>query len=90
MEKYDFLRDSHIFVPLGFETSGAWDDFTKQFVRQLPIKLPENMCDDRSKEYLTQQFSILIQRGNAASVFGTVSRQNKPTDFFLIVVKCTP
>lgn len=45
-------------VPLGFETSGAWGDSTKDSVRILSVKLRENQCDKTSVEHFTQQISI--------------------------------
>ena len=69
---YRNLMDRYIFVPLGFESLGSWGPSTKQFVSEVGKKIADLTKENRSTSYLKQRLSIDIQRGNAASILGTV------------------
>lgn len=69
--KYAPLKNNYLFLPFAVEVSGAWCDEARAFVREIGRRLRANGSDPRSTSYLTQRISLVIQRGNAASVMGT-------------------
>lgn len=69
--KYSNLEPVYDFVPVAVETSGPWCSEAKNFIKSLGQRLRERSGDPRSGAYLVQQISLAIQRGNAASIFGT-------------------
>ena len=71
--KYCHLVSSHTFAPVAIETSGAIGPRTSEFLRELGRWLRQVTGEVKSTIYLLQHLSVAIQRGNAASVFGTIS-----------------
>lgn len=70
--KYNGLSDSYIFVPFGVETLGPWGPEARRLVKELSSRLVEVSRDQRAGSYLSQRISLAIQRGNAASLLGTI------------------
>ncbi|XP_061717746.1 uncharacterized protein LOC133525501 [Cydia pomonella] len=70
--KYAFLKNNYIFAALAVETFGPWSSDTKQVVKEISHKLVWVSGDLRAGEYFAQRLSLAIQRGNAASVLGTM------------------
>lgn len=70
--KYAGLDRAYLFAPLGVETLGPWGTEAKRVFKILSGRLIEATRDPRAGEYLAQRISIAIQRGNAASVLGTL------------------
>ena len=70
--KYVHLGQHHIFAPIAFETFGAWGKNAEQVVSAIGKKIMDKSGDPRSMEYLRQRISVELQRGNAASVLGTL------------------
>ena len=71
-KKYEFLEGQYFFIPLAIETFGPWGEDCKAFVKKLGKFITEVTFERRSCEFLRQRLSVEIQRGNAASVLGTV------------------
>src|SRR5271154_1257933 len=80
--KYDFLLDRHIFVPVAVETSGVWGKVGLKFVRQVGERIRSVSGERKSTCYLLQRVSIAIQRGNVASVLGTLPPGKQLTEVF--------
>ncbi|CAH2262830.1 jg9204 [Pararge aegeria aegeria] len=72
--KYEILDSSFIFVPFGVETLGPWGPEARALFKELSKRVIESTGDPRAGSYLGQRFSLAIQRGNAASILGTVPR----------------
>ncbi|CAK1589334.1 unnamed protein product [Parnassius mnemosyne] len=72
--KYESLRDDYIFVPFAVETIGPWGSRAVKFLKELHPRLVVAAGDKRAGSFLAQRLSIAIQRGNAASVLGTMPR----------------
>jgi len=70
--KYAALSATHEFVPLAFETLGAWGGQAQQFVENLGRRIAGITGDIRETAFLRQRLSIAIQRGNALSIRGTL------------------
>ena len=73
MAKYSNLSGFHVFVQVAIETSGVLGPETGAFVKELGRCLRQVTGDELSYQHLLQRLSIAVQRGNAASVMGSVS-----------------
>ncbi|CAH2231215.1 jg21227 [Pararge aegeria aegeria] len=72
--KYENLDSSFIFVPFGVESLGLWVPEARALFKELSKRVIEPSGDPRAGSYLGQRISLAIQRGNAASILGTVPR----------------
>jgi len=70
--KYQVIAQTHTFVPLAFETLGAWGEQATEFVTELGRRVNLVSGDSRETFYLRQQLSIAIQRGNAIACLGSL------------------
>ena len=70
--KYSNLLSSHVFTPVAIETSGVFGPETEAFIKELGRRLWQ--VTEQSHQHLVQRLSIALQRGNAASVLGTLSK----------------
>ena len=70
--KYGTLGRGYIFVPFGVETLGPWGPSAKGFFKDICKKLFDTTSDQKAGSYFAQRISIAIQRGNAASLLGTL------------------
>ena len=71
--KYAEIAITHAFVPLAFESLGAWGVQCQQFVCELGRRITIITGDTRETSYLRQRLSIAVQRGNAIACRGTMS-----------------
>lgn len=65
------LEDNFHLVPAAIETLGAWEEEEK-IVDTIRNKLKQVTGENKSKSYLIQRSSVAIQKGNAASILGTI------------------
>ncbi|CAH2240125.1 jg6379 [Pararge aegeria aegeria] len=72
--KYENLDSSFIFVPFGVETLGPCGPEARALFKELSKKVIGSTGDPRAGSYFGQRISLAIQRGNAASILGTVPR----------------
>ncbi|CAH2260602.1 jg18278 [Pararge aegeria aegeria] len=72
--KYENLDSSFIFVPFGVETLVPWGPEATALFKELSKRVIESTGDPRAGSYLGQRISLAIQRGNTASILGTVPR----------------
>ncbi|CAH2240239.1 jg1796 [Pararge aegeria aegeria] len=56
------------------ETLGQWGPEARALFKELSKRVIESTGDPRAGRYLGQRISLAIQRGNAASILGTVRR----------------
>jgi hypothetical protein len=68
---------TYCFVPIAVETLGSIGDDASDFFHQLGRRIAHVTGERRATEFLLQRLSIAIQRGNAASVLGTVDRASQ-------------
>ena len=73
--KYAALAVAHDFVPIAIETLGTWGPAGLAFINELGKKLSAVSGDSRATAFLKQRLSLAVQRGNAVSVLGTISRE---------------
>ena len=73
VEKYNFLRDTYIFIPLACETTGVWCTEGAEFLNELGRRTSIITGDKHETAYLFQRLSVAIQRGNAACFYNCFS-----------------
>ena len=71
-EVYSDMPKHYIFCPFAVETLGPLGEDALKLVRELGRRIHAESGDSRSTSFLFQRISLAIQRGNAASVFGTI------------------
>lgn len=82
--KYENLTGDLIFEPFGVETLGPWGPGAHKLFKDVSFKLVETTRDPRASSYLGQRISIAIQRGNAASLLGTLPDGDDLGQFFYL------
>ena len=70
--KYICLEPVYSFVPIAVESSGVFGPQTLEFLKELGHRLSRVTGEEKSYIYLLQRLSVAVQRGNAASVLGTL------------------
>ena len=70
----DLATSGYIVMPVATETLGSWAPKSCQFIKDLGRRMADNTGDMRATSFLFQRIGIAIQRGNAASIAGTVPR----------------
>jgi hypothetical protein len=83
--KYVDLLERFVFVPLGFETLGTFGPQCSEFLKKLGKLIATKTHEKRSTLYLQQRLSIEVQRGNAASIFGTLPGSRGLDEVFYIL-----
>ena len=71
------LKDNYMFTPIAIETIGSWGPESLKFVKELWKQIQENTGEKQAKSYMIQRLSMTVQRGNAASILGTVRETQK-------------
>ena len=79
--KYCHLDSRYTFVPVAIETSGAMGPRSTEFLKELGYRLRQAIGEVKASMYLLQRLSVAIQRGNSASVLGTISLSDTFEDF---------
>ena len=83
--KYRSLENFY-FCPISIETMGPWGEDGRKLIDEIGKKLNQVTGESRSKSFLIQRISIANQRGNAASIIGTIPQDhNKLDETFYIV-----
>ena len=75
-QKYSSLLASHIFTPVAVETLCCWNSEGAALVKELGRRLTAVTSDPREASFLFQRISVAIQRGNAASVLGSLPKRS--------------
>ena len=70
--KYAHLEATHHFVPIAIETLGVVGEEGSVFFKDLGRRISIVTQEKSSHQFLLQRVSMAIQRGNAASVMGTL------------------
>ena len=71
--KYNDLDSAYFFVPVAVETCGAFGPSAHDFLQDLGWRVRKATSDDDSYHHLVQRVFVAIQRGNAASVLGSLT-----------------
>ena len=71
-----------IFIPVAVETFGSWGQIGLKFIKDLGTRIADRTGEKRSTAFLFQSISMAVQRGNAASVLGTLPSSRKLEEIF--------
>ena len=74
--KYSSLDSSYQFIPVAVETCDSFSPKTHELVSELGHRVRRATLEENSHQYLVQRITIAVQRGNAASVLGSLGSQN--------------
>ena len=85
LHKYRELQKDYLVVPIAVETFGSFGQQGRKLIDEIGNMIIEKSGEKRSKFYLYQRISMAIQRGNVASVLGTVEQQEKLNEIFNLV-----
>lgn len=70
--KYANLSRGHSFIPIAIETLGAFGPKTLVFLKDLGRRIQYQSNEPKSLTYMLQRLSVAVQRGNSASIMGTM------------------
>ena len=79
--------NNYHFIPIAIETFGAWGQEGLKFVKEIGKKITQKTNDKEATNHIIQALSMAVQRGNAASIMGTLGPQRKLDDYFDIIVQ---
>ena len=71
--KYCYLERDFVFSPVAIETLGVIGSSSLNFLKDLGRRVRRVTEDPLSYIYLLRRLAVAVQRGNAASVLGTLS-----------------
>ena len=66
------IDQNFLFLPFSVETLGPWCEEAIDFIRLLGKKIAFCTGEPKSRSYLIQRISIILQRTNAARIMGTL------------------
>ena len=75
ISKYSHLDSTYLFVPVAIETCGPFGPKAREFFQELGRRVKRATQEEKAHEYLMQRIAVAVQRGNAASVLGTMGNQ---------------
>ena len=81
---YAFLEDRFIFMPVAIETTGIWGQEGLSFIKDIGQRIAATTGEPRSTIFLLQRLSIAVQRGNIASILGTLPPGKKFNEIYYI------
>ena len=82
------LTHATFFTPVAIVTTGVLGPCTPEFLKGLGHRLRQVSGEANSYAYLTQRLSIAAQRGNAASVLGTMKVDIEVEEFSVYKLCC--
>ena len=82
--KYRGLKENFHFIAVGIETLGACGPEAKALLKEIGKRLTKSTGEPRSSSFLMQRVSVAVQRGNAASVLGTLPNGRSFKELFLL------
>ena len=71
--KYSNLSTSYNFAPFAIETLGGWGPVALDLSSELGSKIAAKTGEPRSTSFPRQRLDMIIQRGNTASIRGTMT-----------------
>ena len=72
-------------LPIAVQTFGLWGPTGLKFIKEIERKLKEKTGNKDTNSCIIQGISMTIQRGNTASIMGTLGPLRKREDFFDII-----
>ena len=72
IQKYQELANKYIVMPVAVETMGAWGHSSLKFVQEIGERMTLASGDKQATFKLLQNITMELQRGNIASIIGTL------------------
>ena len=85
LTKYQELERNYIVMPVAQETIGPYAPMGLKFLKEIGSRIMEFTGDKQATSRLFQRIGIACQRGNAASVMGTLPSDKDLNDLFDIL-----
>ena len=82
--KYQTLEPNYIFCPIAIESSGVFGEEGLSLIKKIGEKIMKITGESKSTSYLIQRISLAVQRGNAASILGSVPSANNLEEVFYL------
>ena len=80
----DLANSGYIVMPVATETLGAFAPMGLKFIEEIGSRIADSTGEKRSKSFLFQSIGIAIQRGNAASIAGTVPSSKQLDELYYL------
>ena len=87
---YKDLETNYFFTPTAVETFGSQRPEKLKFIKDIGMKIQDVTGEKRATSYLLQSLSMTVQRGNAASIMGTVGPTRKLDEIYDLVTPLKP
>ena len=84
MGHYEELSQNYTVMPVAVETMGSWGQMGLKFIKELGSKIAGVTGEERSTSFLFQSLGMAIQRGNAASISGTIPNAKSLHELFYL------
>ena len=84
IDHYSHLASQFIFIPVATETSGVFGKLGLELIKKIGSKITEYTNEKRATSYLIQRISIAIQKGNVASILGTIPPSKDLSEIFYL------
>jgi len=79
---YEQLTQRFVLVAVAVETAGTWGKEGLVFIKNVGQRIKEVTGERRATSYLLQRISVALQRGNAASILGTLPSGKELDEIF--------
>ena len=66
------LSATYIVTPIAMETLGSWGPIGLKFIKEIGSRIEQQTGEKRATSFLFQAISMAVQRGNVASIRGSV------------------
>ena len=84
LSHYQELSHNYTIVPVATETLGSWGKQGLQFIKDIGQRIADINGDKRSTCFLFQSIGMAIQRGNAASITGTIPNMKRLHELYYL------
>ena len=81
---YQDLTGNYIVIPVATETLGSWGPAGLKLVKDIGQRIALNNGEKRSVSFLFQALGMAIQRGNVASVRGSVPNSKSLNELYYL------
>ena len=84
-DRYSDLTSDYTVIPVANETLGAWGKIGLKFIQDIGSRISDATGDKNSANHLFQSISMATQRGNVASILGTIPSMKKLDELYLFL-----
>ena len=84
LSHYADLANNYKIMPVAMETLGSFSPMAMKFLKEVGSRIAEVTGDARSTNFLFQAIGMSTQKGNAASIAGTVPSAKKLDELYYL------